>query len=844
MYAATTWRRLEPRTRDETLAGTLAADLGDPLWLLGRQWQLGEFDGVDAGSPVSVDLSVELAPVTAYGFGDDEGRHEAAYTDASPPLDVLAERERVSRSFDDPDRNRRDAAEAGTHFLRLLAAEGLAYDASDFENADALDSYPAVDSLLLDVPDDDLDAEGERFATVVSGRVLDGDRLHYVIEQAELGLSGPLPVPDEEVETADGYSDGYMNAITAFEEWYGDVYSEPGDDAGENATSSNGGTDSDGSTDPDVDAWDPERLEYEFGVRIGPNTDHRGLGVESYEGGGLDWYDFEPRSDVPIPDIPDGSTVPSVESTTIQTRPTPVTFGGMPARRWWAFEDGEVNVPNVDAGAEDLSRLLLAEYALVAGADWFRVPITVPVGTMLTVESLTVTDTFGRTTTVEHTADAATSSGSDDDPWSLFEYAFQAGNDVERSLFIPPTVVDSIAGDPVEEVTFARDEGANVAWALEEAVEGPLGERLDRHEQSQQDASDIDDGPLQPTTSADWAYSLSTRVPDYWLPLVPVQRGTRTTDLELGEMLVRDRDYDVDPKGEILSERNVRIPDEEVPRSGKRVDRRYRLARWTTGDTYCWSAREAVLGSGPVSSDLRFDVIAKRPPGDSGALTVAVVSQRPAEGSGAEQTTEYVAFRNDAGYTLDLTGWVVRDRADHEYRFPDGFELGAGDVVRVHTGDGTDSEQDLYWGRDAAVWNNDVDAIHVFDDEDALVTTQTYPDLTAIPEDSPVEVNVDRVDAVGDDYGNVEQEFVILYNRGDEPLDLTGWRVEDLIGHVYEFPDDFVVEPDNGLFLSSGQGDDSEYVLYWGSETPIWNNAGDAMLVYDDRNVLMGGALI
>jgi hypothetical protein len=843
MYAATTWRRLEPRTRDEELTGTLAAELGDPLWLLGRQWQLGEFDGVDAGSPVSVDLTVDHAPVTAYGFGDEDGRHEAAYTDASPPLDVLAEREQVTQSFDDPDRNLRDAAEAGAQFLRLLAAEGLVYEASDFEGADALGSYPAVDSLLLDVPDDDLDAEGERFATVVSGRVLDGDRLHHVIEQAELGLSGPLPVPDAELGTEDGYTEGYMNAVRAFDDWYGEVYSEPGADAGANATSSNGETGSAGGTDPDVDAWNSDRLEYEFGVRVGEGIGSRGLGVESYEGGGLDWYDFEPRSDVPVPDVPDGASVPSTESTTVQTRPTPVTFGGMPARRWWAFEDGEVNVPNVDAGAEDLSRLLLAEYALVAGADWFHVPTSVPVGTMSTVDSLTVTDTFGRTTTVEHTVDAATSAGSDD-AWSLFEYAFQAGNDVERSLFVPPTVADSIAGDPVEEVTFARDEGANVAWALEEAVEGPLGDRLDRHERSQQDAGDADDAPLQPTTNADWAYSLSTAVPDYWLPLVPVQRGTRTTDLELGEMLVRDRDYDPDPKGEILAARDMSIPDEEVPRTGKRVVRRYRRARWTNGETYCWSVREAGLGSGAVSSDLRFDVVAKRPPGDSGPLTVAVVSRQPAESTGAEQTAEYVAFRNDAGYTLDLTGWVVRDRADHEYRFPDGFELDAGDVVRLHTGDGTDDARDLYWGRDAAVWNNDVDAIHVFDDEGAVVTRQTYPDLTAIPEDSPVAVNVDHVDAAGDDYGNVEQEFVMLFNDGDEPLDLTGWRVEDLIGHVYEFPEGFVVDPGSGLFLSSGQGDDSEFVLYWGSETPIWNNDGDAMLVYDDRDVLVGGALI
>ncbi|MFC7081268.1 lamin tail domain-containing protein [Halorussus caseinilyticus] len=254
---------------------------------------------------------------------------------------------------------------------------------------------------------------------------------------------------------------------------------------------------------------------------------------------------------------------------------------------------------------------------------------------------------------------------------------------------MPPTVTESLETDPVETVTFARDEGANVAWALEEAVEGPLGTRLDRHEQSQQAAGKAADAPVQPTTDADWAYRLSTGVPDYWHPLVPVRRGRRATDLERGEMLVADRDHDTDPKGAILDERDASIPEEEVPRTGKRVTRRYRHARWTDGSTHLWSSREATVGTGEVSSDLQFDVIAERPPGETGALSVAVVSQRSAGGTFENLDEEYVAFRNAAGRTLDLTGWTVADRAGHEYAFPEGFTIDAGDVVRLRTGEET-----------------------------------------------------------------------------------------------------------------------------------------------------------
>ena len=65
-----TWSRLEPITRDKGLAAGLEARTHDPLWLLGRQWQLGELtaDG-DRGSAVAVDLSAQVALLSGYRAG-------------------------------------------------------------------------------------------------------------------------------------------------------------------------------------------------------------------------------------------------------------------------------------------------------------------------------------------------------------------------------------------------------------------------------------------------------------------------------------------------------------------------------------------------------------------------------------------------------------------------------------------------------------------------------------------------------------------------------------------------------------------------------------------------------
>ena len=79
--------RTEARGTSGDLASGLACRVADPLWLLGRQWQIGELQGEDAGSPVGVDLAAESAIVSRFRrAGQTAGR---AYDPAVQPLDVL-----------------------------------------------------------------------------------------------------------------------------------------------------------------------------------------------------------------------------------------------------------------------------------------------------------------------------------------------------------------------------------------------------------------------------------------------------------------------------------------------------------------------------------------------------------------------------------------------------------------------------------------------------------------------------------------------------------------------------------------------------------------------------------
>ncbi len=120
----TGWTRLESGNWGEHMALGLEARLCDPLWLLARQWQMGEFRGINAGSPVRAELELEHSEVDRFHAGG-KGAGEAYHIRAMP-LDVLVEREALLAGTEREDQLP-VALEAGRYFLELLREAGLAH---------------------------------------------------------------------------------------------------------------------------------------------------------------------------------------------------------------------------------------------------------------------------------------------------------------------------------------------------------------------------------------------------------------------------------------------------------------------------------------------------------------------------------------------------------------------------------------------------------------------------------------------------------------------------------------------------------------------------------------------
>ncbi|SEG87944.1 hypothetical protein SAMN04489712_12142 [Thermomonospora echinospora] len=551
----TTWTRLEPRTRVNDFGESVAARVEDPAWLLGRQWQLGEFAASSGGSPATVRMRVTAGRLSAYRGTGGSGATATGYDPMGLPLETLVEREP-----DHGDLGLR--ADGGRLFLRLLTQHGIGRFRKAFTAA-----YP------LPVPDSGdpaIDAAVTADLGVLAGRVPDAAALATAFAS---GVVIP-PLSAEEPPPTGGERRAAEAAAAEFRTAWASYVSRPG---------------------AEVTPWDSTRLEHAFalGARLG--TDDVTLVAREYLGGALDWYDLDVAAD--------GTQVPATQPSTdiVSTGiPTPIRYPGMPADRWWEFEDGRVHFGGIETGATDLGHMLLAEFATLYSNDWFTLPVELPVGTIARVSSLVVTDTFGIRTVIEAAAHP---------DWEMFRLR---GGGPDTALFVlPPVAAHTMDGEPVEDVLLVRDEAANIVWGVEKLVEHQAGRPLDRHELHLAALRAAPPPPVPPPSQGDLDYRLRAAAPpEHWIPYVPQATADRLR-LVRSALTRPVTGQPIPPLSRLLTAAGW-LADEEVPREGARVMRQWRLARWTDGSTHLWQARRKRAGRGEASSGLRYDVLTRR----------------------------------------------------------------------------------------------------------------------------------------------------------------------------------------------------------------------------------------
>jgi hypothetical protein len=645
MPSITTWTRVEPRPRAPEIASTLAARIRDPLWMLTRQWQFGEFGGEDAGSIAFARLTASRSRLTGWRSYGDGPWHDL--TAAEPLEDHVA-----SEPFA-PDLATR--VELGQRFEAFLARHLAPTTSASDVIAAVRRAYP-----LPPLPDDDpgpplfeigagfhtrldrardvtpalvrafasggvalskqtavavltpgrawllVDPEYERHYRVVrrpngtdlaiylaplSGLAVDHDSLAFhraCVGRCSDGVAiynaARARLPLLPSSAASGGTEALRAAADDLKRWVVGLY---------------GGL---GTGDPA--AWVPERLEYGMTIAaVTPAGETAVLTADPGRDGDFDWHAFDLESSEP-----EAGLVEAIRSSAIPGR---VVFPGMPTARWWEFEPAGTSF-DIKPDKRDLGKLVFIDFMHAQGNDWFVLEVDQPVGTLCRIDTLVVRDVFGVETLVER-ADATSGRGR----WTMFSTSAPGGP--ADFLIVPPTAVGvAQTGPTIEEVRFLRDEMANMVWAVEHSTENSLGEPRSGHERAL--ARRSRDGAAPASLGAQNAvplrYVLQTEVPEHWIPFVPVASGARPGDVMLERQVVGGTGVvpvdEETPLGRILRPSRVeggpyRVFEEEVPREGARVLRVVIRSRWVDGSTHLWITRRRTVGSGEGSSGLTFD---------------------------------------------------------------------------------------------------------------------------------------------------------------------------------------------------------------------------------------------
>jgi hypothetical protein len=595
----TMWNRLEGRPRALNFDRALRAEVRDALWMLTKQWQMGEFQGDDCGSPLFTKVSIASTRLNKYRAG----KNPVQSFEDEVPLEAKVEQKSILLSLGGQKMALDLRLQMGRQWLKLAGQVG------NFTQA-YLKRYP------IKMPDPDNEADSRICAhqevwaqfAAVAGRAMDGGALWaYLKASPSHHAYDGIPVPKHLCNKID-------QAAAKFIQWFDSLYYQP--QKAEN------------------EAWIPSCLEYQFSCSAPEEEGEKVLVADEYYQGHLDWYnlDISPR----LKFLGDAKKTPPQETRSqgpLSFIPTPISFEGMPNTRWWTFEDRRTNFGNIKPDTIEIAKLLLIDFMLVYANDWFLFPLTLPAGSIARIKGLALTNVFGERFWIEPAG-----SGSDEDwqRWSMFTLNIKGHADLpaDLSMLLLPTVPKILESKPVEEIALVRDELANMVWGVETIVPLPDGSskpgneaaiELRRHLQGLLD-KDLGQGVIQTTPKkyqASIRYQVMTSVPEHWIPFIPVHVPGDNREIQLQRaamprLLEGDPNppEKVHPRTALMREgldyspaRAYFLHEEEVPRAGVRVSQSFQRTRWYNGRVFIWLGARKQTGRGEGSSGLAFDQI-------------------------------------------------------------------------------------------------------------------------------------------------------------------------------------------------------------------------------------------
>ena len=650
---------IETRTRKMDVTEALRFRIHDPLWMLTRQWQMGEFRGNDAGTAMSVRCHVASTPISAYGMGDKAASLASGLSNDTPIEPVV---ERVNREITPLVR-----VESAAYFCTLL--KGIPQKDFDDIVAECKKKYPLKDEMVdkrasLEVDEIRSFSGGrntrlQKFARAFSARAFDGYALYQDCAKATAKKVSKDHFKNVDQDVLEDVGKKYVS-------WFANRYLPK--EANK------------------VSAWNVQDLGYDFTAA----NSVANYQADDYVGGRVSWYSFD------VDSMKDSASDlekvnykrKNMRRETIDSLPVLASYPGSPNKRLWEFENKDVFMGN-SKDMQAKGNVAFMQFATMYGNDWMLCPLKTEIGQYIEVENIEVYDTFGIRSNITKRAGLQDKGGKTfGQRWQMFTNtpvkvdAYDKMNATYKEryangLLFPPSLVRTLEGEPLEEVSLLRDEMANMVWGVETRIEDGCGSSLDANLLASEVGQYLEDKyaeqveevktaltvenvvengkeTTQVTTGyqSDYKYSLMTSVPLNWIPFVPQHlktkeerakyagfQGGRETILRRGKMpyFFKDGYYPVRPLSSILKveteepaikqtvsngrgvtvqkiqpttkvkEKPLFINEEEVQGVGSVIRKNCQRSRWLNGRTYTWMGYTRQIKYTQGVSGLEFD---------------------------------------------------------------------------------------------------------------------------------------------------------------------------------------------------------------------------------------------
>ena len=593
----TMWNRVEGRPRKADFNRALRAEIRDPLWMLTKQWQLGEFEGDDAGSPVLARAMMNKKRLTKYKSANGKAQ---AYNN-NIPLEALVEQLPLPFNYSNDKKALLDVRiMIGRYWLKLI---GATHD----------EAIQYAKKFSIEVPNEDkVLAHSESYQKFAGSKWrMDGFEFYDKLNNDEIDIESlPGEVDEDKKEK--------------FIKWVKSFFLQPSEN--------------------NLIAYIPSRLEYQFKCAAPDKERETVYEAEEYYAGKLDWYSLSINDEEKTLNVDFGSEVDSdsvdgkIKNDELFNKnrfcfiPVNIDYEGMPDTRWWKFEDRNTYLGDIAPDTTDISKLLFLEFSLLYANDWFLIPQQLPAASISNIKGLVVTNCFNENTLISPTGE-----GPDDSwtRWTMFTVN-RKGKDqkeADHSLFLLPAISKVQESEPMERVVFVRDEIANMVWGIETDISLSSGDRLKGAEAARElkayyEKSIQKDDELKNNDLSTIRYKIMSTVPENWIPFIPVHVGGDKREIKLQRASMPRESYDeqgkkvyvaVKPRTSILRyglDDNVSQPyyifEEEIPRAGIIVNNNFQRTRWYGGRVYNWLGIHKTTGRGEGSSGLKFDYLTER----------------------------------------------------------------------------------------------------------------------------------------------------------------------------------------------------------------------------------------